>query len=622
MSKTNRSEYAQTTKTTAVSIAHPTFGNGRHNRSRHFLDRAMLNLLISVAFALLAAAIGATYLLAETASALPLASKHQQVNNLAIGSSVFLDVNDDGIFGADEPGIRNISLTVYNAFNTLVATATTDIDGTYLITGLAEGNYYIIIQSPPQNAPTSSNVTNLNDDQIDDDDNGDQPGGPGAPVISPIIRLVAGDEPTNESGLGGDADDLSDDSGDMTIDFGFVPTDFSVSVGNFVWDDLNQDGLQDADEEGLPGVTLNIFNANTGLPLVDEDGEPITTVTDSTGQYQFENLPPGNYYLTLSDIPVGYQATLQNVGSNDSLDSDLYLNVSQTTPTGPLVDGVQYTALDAGYFDEEAGFIADIGDKVWYDYDGDGIQGTDPNEYGLGDISVTLYEGINRTIVQSVTTDEDGNYAFTRIPAGNYYLVFASLNNFLIPVWPGRSPNESVDSDISMNGQTAQFTLTGGEDISSMDAGFVLPAELEVNFWNDLNQDGIRNAGETGFRGSQVILLSESNERLSDVLTDNNGVGVFQIPPGTYRLQFVPPGGFAISEPSTAGEINSDADENGLTPTLTVLPNETTSGWGAGAYEILPSSLTEENEPAETEDIFGESGHSNLQMWIYLPLVD
>ncbi len=615
----------------------PTF-SGKHSSTAKYsirptsfaLPKAQYSLFVSLLCALLAAALGLAFLHVESASAnqknakitADTLAKNKQANNLSLGSSVFLDVNANGLFDSNETGIENVSLTVYNALNTLVATATTDISGTYLITGLEEGNYYVIIQNPPANAPTSSNVTSSNDDQIDNDDNGDQPGGPGAPVISPIIRLVAGDEPIDESGQGGELDDLTDDSGDMTVDFGFVPTDFSVTVGDFVWNDLNRDGIQDEDEPGLPDVTVAIFNTNTGLPLVDADGNPRTVVTDEFGQFLFADLSPGNFYLTLSDIPIGFEATVQNVGSNDSVDSDLYSNVSQTTPTGPLVDGVQYTALDAGLFDREAGLVADIGDRVWYDYDGDGIQGTSPDEYGLTDVAITLYDSANRSILQSTTTDVNGDYTFVRIPAGNYFLEFTSPNEFLIPVWPGRSSNQALDSDINSNGQTGTFALVGGEDVSSVDAGFVLPAELDVNFWNDSNQDGVRDATEAGFNGAQVILVTTAGERLADVLTDIDGIARFSVPPGEYRLQFTPPGGFEISQRSTFGAINNDADEDGLTDTLTLMPGETITEWGAGAYEIRPSSLPKENEPDEDSEIGGEDGSIQLRSWLYLPLID
>ena len=34
-----------------------------------------------------------------------------------------------------------------------------------------------------------------------------------------------------------------------------------INIGNFVWDDLDQDGRQDAGEPGIAGVTVQLWNS-------------------------------------------------------------------------------------------------------------------------------------------------------------------------------------------------------------------------------------------------------------------------------------------------------------------------------------------------------------------------
>lgn len=86
------------------------------------------------------------------------------------------------------------------------------------------------------------------------------------------------------------------------------------NVGNFAWDDQNENGLQDLGESGIQGVTVELYDASTN-ELID------TTETDYDGQYLFENVDPGDYYVQFQ-APYGYGFTLMDEGSDDAVDSD------------------------------------------------------------------------------------------------------------------------------------------------------------------------------------------------------------------------------------------------------------------------------------------------------------
>ena len=72
-----------------------------------------------------------------------------------------------------------------------------------------------------------------------------------------MITLTPEGEPTDEPGSGGDQDDDLDSNGNMTLDFGFAPL---VSVGSTVFVDNNDNGMQDADDAGIAGVTVEVFS--------------------------------------------------------------------------------------------------------------------------------------------------------------------------------------------------------------------------------------------------------------------------------------------------------------------------------------------------------------------------
>ena len=67
-----------------------------------------------------------------------------------------------------------------------------------------------------------------------------------------------------------------------------------ASLGDNVWLDLNEDGVFNENEPGIPGVTIRLFQCAGGEP---GDQVGMTLQTDENGQYLFENVLPGEYCL-------------------------------------------------------------------------------------------------------------------------------------------------------------------------------------------------------------------------------------------------------------------------------------------------------------------------------------
>ena len=115
------------------------------------------------------------------------------------------------------------------------------------------------------------------------------------------------------------------------------------ALGDFVWYDSNADGLFNGFEEGLEGVTIHLFNGS-GTMLG-------STMSDADGYYSFTDLADGQYYIQVTDTLSDATITLQNVGSNEAIDSDVNPN-SGLSDMVELIGGVCYEDLDVGFSDD------------------------------------------------------------------------------------------------------------------------------------------------------------------------------------------------------------------------------------------------------------------------------
>ena len=193
----------------------------------------------------------------------------------------------------------------------------------------------------------------------------------------------------------------------IDVNFGFVKP---ASVGDKVWMDVNRDGLQDADEPAMPGVTVTLTRAD-GSAVTDASGNPVAAVTtDANGQYKFENLLPGDYKVTFTN-PAGYEATVSDAGDDRGADSN------GTEAAVSLTQGQDDATVDYGLVGTGV-----IGDQLFVDANQNGGNAPDAGDKPLAGVKVTLVwtgpGGITRTY--ETTTDADGKYRFENLLPGEY----------------------------------------------------------------------------------------------------------------------------------------------------------------------------------------------------------
>jgi SdrD B-like domain len=139
-----------------------------------------------------------------------------------------------------------------------------------------------------------------------------------------------------------------------------------------------------------------------------------------------------------------------------------------------------------------------------------------------------------------------GWYHFTA-PAGGVYYVDFSPPGRVLPTVRNQGSNETLDSDISrvgteIKGRSALLTLGYGGLFTNVDAGFMLPANLNVFVFDDLNRNGTRQVGEALVPGAMVILLNSAAEEITRGANDNNGnIRFADLVPSQYTLEISAP---------------------------------------------------------------------------------
>ncbi|HDE0505760.1 TPA: fibrinogen-binding adhesin SdrG C-terminal domain-containing protein, partial [Staphylococcus aureus] len=210
------------------------------------------------------------------------------------------------------------------------------------------------------------------------------------------------------------------------------------NLGDYVWEDTNKDGKQDADEKGIKGVYVI---------LKDSNGKELDrTTTDENGKYQFTGLGNGTYSVEFS-TPAGYTPTTANAGTDDAVDSD------GLTTTGVIKDADNMT-LDSGFYKTPK---YSLGDYVWYDSNKDGKQ--DSTEKGIKDVKVTLLNEKGE-VIGTTKTDENGKYRFDNLDSGKYKVIFEK------PAGLTQTGTNTTKDDKDADGGEVDVTITDHDDFT------------------------------------------------------------------------------------------------------------------------------------------------------------
>jgi hypothetical protein len=224
-----------------------------------------------------------------------------------IGDRVWIEDDFDG--DATTGNVTPVTGTTVTAVcDTGTFTAVTDNNGNYAINVPVNSNCTVSLPTPPNTAPTAGS----NDNDVTDT--------------------------TSENNKSHDSNGTTVSVGtvdNLTVDFGFAN---SAHIGDYFWIDTDRDGIQDPNEDPVPGATIELFDAN-GNPVTDVHGNH-SVVTDANGTYGFDVIPGQSYQVrfTIPDDLAGKGYLFANGGANGN---QYTINV---TPQG----GQNILTLDAG----------------------------------------------------------------------------------------------------------------------------------------------------------------------------------------------------------------------------------------------------------------------------------
>ncbi|HEC2227197.1 TPA: carboxypeptidase regulatory-like domain-containing protein, partial [Staphylococcus delphini] len=441
-----------------------------------------------------------------------------------LGDYVWIDYNNDGIQNKDEAAVAGVKVTLTKPDGSTMTT-TTDEKGKYLFTGLENGEYTVKFSELPEG-------------------------------YVPTKTQAGGDTKLDSNGL--ESKVTINNANDYSVDLGIVkpepqpePKPATYELGDYVWIDYNNDGIQNKGEAAVAGVKVTLTKPN---------GETLETVTDKEGKYLFTGLENGEYTVKFSELPAGYTPTQTNVG-----DKELDSNGLESKVT---IDNANNYSVDLGLVKPEPQpepkpATYELGDYVWIDSNKDGIQNS--NEIAVAGVKVTLTKQDGSTM--TTTTDKDGKYLFTGLENGTYTVTFSELPE-------GYTPTETQvgDAQLDSNGLESKVTINNANDYS-VDLGLVQPEEVEPpkveatfnlgdKVWEDLNKDGIQNSNEPGIGGVTVTLTKEDGTTVTTTTDENGNYKFTELPNGKYTVTFETPDGY---EPTKANVGDDALDSDGKT---------------------------------------------------------
>ena len=443
-------------------------------------------------------------------------------------------------------------------------TTTTDGSGNYSFNNLTPGDYTVVETQPDGLFNVSEDEGGIDDDQPDDG----------------VVNSIAATVNPGENDAGND----------------FVEVELGSLSGN-VSQDTTGDGLGDTP---IPEVTLSLLDG-AGNPVTDGNGDPVTTTTDTAGNYQFTNLTPGDYTVVETQPAGLFNVSEDEGGIDDDQPDDGELNsIAATVNPGENDAGNDFVEVELG----------SLSGNVSQDTTGDGLGDTP-----IPEVTLSLLDGAGNPVTDgngdpvTTTTDTAGNYQFTNLTPGDYTVVETQpAGLFNVSEDEGGIDDDQPD-DGELNSIAA--TVNPGENDAGNDFVEVEPGSLSGNVSQDTTGDGL---GDTPIELVTLSLFDAAGNPVTDgngdpVTTTTDGSGNYSfnnLTPGDYTVVETQPDGlFNVSEDE--GGIDDDQPDDGVVNSIAATVNPGENDAGNDFVEVELGSLSGNVSQDTTGDGLGDT---------------
>ena len=539
---------------------------------------------------------------------------------LSIGNFVWEDANNSGKLDAGEKAFADVMVSLFDSQGVLVGIQTTNANGNYLFTDLAPGSYTVRVLTP--NGYVSSTgldggLTGPYEPGVSGfQDNEDHGTKDGTTVFSTVTLGLPGSAANPD--IGGLAN--------LRQDFGFFLP--------FLVIEADCECIRDT-----PWINYDV--SLTGI--VAPNGVTITFTKVATGEVVqvLNNQPMAGRLLypgaavDANGDPIAWPGWELVNGEWVEIDDGLRPEIRMTISVNPESSVVLTYPPPSPFCVPEP--TVSLGNFVFRDWDGNGKFSATAGDHGIDGVVVELWspgpdglagssddaridaDGVAAGFQDSIVTSGGGFYLFDRIPSGQYYVripasqfaVGAPLAGFLSS--RGWGTDDFTDQDGDENGidvsnpavsgvvsvvvnlqatvepvtEVGPFGPGNGQTNDSVnltvDFGFVCPVSIGNFVWNDANNNGVLDGGESGLANVPVELLDAAGAVIGSMTTNVNGNYLFTVlQPGTYRVRIIPPQGYVTS--TGTGSTTSRVGTGPYEPGVTGIQDNEDHGTAAGFF--------------------------------------
>ena len=348
-----------------------------------------------------------------------------------------------------------------------------------------------------------------------------------------------------------------------------------------VYGDADASGSLTGGDVALVGETV----ALTGQTIFGENIS-ITATSGAGGVYSFTNLAPGTYTLTETQ-PAGYLDGAETVGTTFGGTANAALG-SNTISTLTITAG---NNSGSGYNFGEV-LASSLSGTVYSDANNNGVVNGGEALLDAVPVQLTGTDFLGQAVNISGTTS-GGAYSFTNLRPGTYTITETQPAGFLDGQETVGSQGSGTINNLADSNTISAIALTQGVDGSGNNFGELAPGSLSGIVYDDLNNNGGVDSGESGIPGATVVLTGTDDRGVSvnlPLTTQPDGTFTFgNLRPGTYTITETTPAGF-LDGKDTAGTLGGSPAVNDVFSGITL--NAGGSGTNYRFGELTPSSLS------------------------------